>query len=139
VSTERTVIVPVWGGGLLLMPEPEWCTGHRTDEPIHPGDFEHHGPDVEFAMDTPCGPAVLARVALGLSPLDSSGAHGPALPHMAVQLGDGDDWFRVDPAGLEDVADRLDDHVAAIVHRLRELAGELTALREQAAGTGEER
>jgi hypothetical protein len=119
----------VWGGGLLVMPEPEWCTGHRVDEPAHPGDFEHSGADVEFAMDTPAGTAVLVRVSLGLSPLSESGARGPALPHMAVQLGDGDDWFRVDPAGLEDVADRLDDHVAGICGRLRELAAELAALR----------
>lgn len=131
MSTEEKlpmVAVPVWGGGVLVMPEPSWCEGHRTDMDSHPEDFEHCGPDIDFEIKTPHGPVVLLRVALSQSPLEEP------LPHMAVQVGQDNDWFRTGPEGLREFAACLGATCATFVERLHKLAEEFQSLREEHAG-----
>ncbi|MDT0307353.1 hypothetical protein RM780_10305 [Streptomyces sp. DSM 44917] len=124
-SDRRLVTVPTWGGGMLVMPEPEWCAGHHTDHSHHPGDFQHSGPDIELTLDLPRGERVLLRLGLGLRPLDEGGAHDPALPYMAVEVDD--DWHNCDPDALLALADQMTGHIEEI----RKLASELAKLRDK--------
>lgn len=131
----KTVTVPIWGGGQLTMPEPDWCAGHPTDSETHAVDFEHYGPVIEFAIETPRRPVPILCAALGMRPFDAAGARGEVLPHVAIEVA-GDISFRFDPAELREFADQMDVQMAACVDELRQLADKLAALRGEQQGPG---
>lgn len=121
MSTARTVTVPTLDHGLVVMPEPAWCTGHTEDRPELLCDTGHIG--VRHTM-TYAG-LELAMAALVQDPFVE---HSSRNTRVLVELGEL--AHGLTPAELDGLAAVLVDYAAT----LRHLARQLSVLRTEETG-----
>jgi hypothetical protein len=106
----RSVAIPTWAGGWIILPEPDWCAGHSPDAQ-HPRDIVHDGP-------------VAALEAAGVRVLEARLTQAPfregdsTQPAVLVTVRLGDRWHDLDPTALCEFADDLCAHA----EELRSLA-----------------
>lgn len=123
------VAVPVYPEGVLVVTEPAWCAGHRGDVAAHPQDFAHTSAETALEVATPRGEVRTLLAVIEQVPF-RAGERGAGRPFAAVEL-DGD-WYRFDPAGLRDLAQRVGGYVPV----LEGLADQLAALLANGAEGG---
>lgn len=108
----RTATVNVLVTKALEIPEPEWCTGHRTDQAQFKADVTHYGPEHSIEVNGfPILQAMLAQ-----SPYAEH-----ASPDTALYVETGDFTGSYNPDDVEQLADAL----AQAAEQLRALGRDL--------------
>jgi len=120
-ATPRIVTVPTLDHGLVSVPEPTWCTGHRGRPPGFRVDLTHTGR--EHALEF--GDGQLSVAVLSQTPYASTDS-----PDVCLYVEQPAAAYTLDPAGAE----RLAAAYANAAARLRFLARELAAARGGEAG-----
>lgn len=117
----KTVRVPVWRGGTLIMPEPAWCVGTcHTQIAEHPSDFRHEGVEIPLVVHVAGRSFETLPVTLVQEPF----ADRDTLPHVSIHLGE--DFARFTRDELVEFADGLVRHA----EYLRGFADEVEELRQ---------
>jgi hypothetical protein len=117
VTEPRTVSLSTIDHGDVVLPEPDWCRGHRDHRPdSYRADLTHYGTEAVLAYQG----AALLRVMVTESPF----ATRPEKRAVVAYLEQADYTGDFTPAGLYDLAATLDAHA----DRLRELADQLATI-----------
>lgn len=119
----KTVTVPLWRGGQLILPEPAWCSGAHDPYPLHPCDVRHEG--VEVPLHVTAGGK--AFEILAYSVVQDPYSSVDFLPQASVDLGD--DYGTFSRNELYELADGLERHAQA----LREFADDVERTRQAVA------
>jgi hypothetical protein len=119
----KTVSLPLWRGGTLILPEPAWCAGHEDAVPEHPADVRHEG--IEIPLHVHAGGKVFE--VLAYSVIQDPYSSTDFLPKASIDLGG--DYASFTHAELYALADGLVEHA----RQLREFADDVENTRQAVA------
>ncbi|MFE5217490.1 MULTISPECIES: DUF6907 domain-containing protein [unclassified Streptomyces] len=101
----RTAVVSLLISKALEIDEPDWCTGHRTDEAQFKPDITHYGPEHAIEIN---GVRVLQAM-LAQSPYAQR-----APRDLTLYVEEGSFTGSYSPAGVEQLADALEQAAAEL-------------------------